>query len=267
MVTNDIAIQNIKLNYHIEIVATEIQIKPKLINFESLSEDEKKQLVITLKNNTNDKALCEWLLPPMCISGLTIMPKVFEIEPDSIITCVIQYEAKFKPYDMSSMEEIEKELILNGGRNLVDLNENGEEGNSLVLPKGFNPLLEEKVKKEIESALGDGSKDPKGKAKEKKPEEKKKPPEPKKDKKQLEEEEKKRKEDEERRLREIEEAKAKKLSEFNKEKELKLFAADIKNFESDENISASQHSKFTIPLYYKKIKKEEASIDSLGINN
>ena len=137
------------------------------------------------------------------------MPKVFEIEPDSLITCILQYEAKFKPYDMYTMEEIEKELIMNGGRNLIgpsssEENEVGSprEGGELIHNSsshnnlnGFNPLLEEKVKKEIESALnfeGGGKDSKKGGAKEKKPEEKKKV-EPKKDKKQLEEEERKRK--------------------------------------------------------------------------
>jgi len=241
------------------------------MNFESLSEDEKKQLVLTLRNNTKEKALCEWLLPPFCISGITIMPKVFEIESDSIITCILQFEAKFKPYDMNSMEEIEKELILNGGKNLISSGEEGgEDGSTGIvegLPKGFNPLLEEKVKKEIENALnlGDGGKDAK-KGKDKKPEEKKKV-EPKKDKKQLEEEERKKKEDEERRIRELEEARLKKLAAFSKEKELKLFAADIKNFDADDTNCASQHNKFTIPLYYKKIKNGESSIENLGNYN
>ncbi len=268
MVTNDIAIQNIKLTYHIEVVTTDIQIKPKLIHFESLAEEEKKQQVLTLNNNTKDKALCEWLVPPFCISGITIMPKVFEIEPESVLTCILQYESGFRPYDVNSMEEIEKELIANGGKNLINVNNEDEE--NFTLPKGFNPLLEEKVKKEIESALtaaeGGGGKDGK-KGKEKKKEDEKKKPEPKKDKKQLEEEEKKKKEEEERRLQEIEEARLKKLSEFNREKELKLFAADIKNFDANDYNCASQHSKLTVPLYYKRLKNNETAIDNIGKYN
>ena len=57
------------------------------------------------------------------------------------------------------------------------------------------------------------------------------------------------------------------MNAFNREKELKLFAADIKNFDRGDDISASQHSRFTIPLYYKRLKMKdgEVNVDNAGI--
>ena len=192
---------------------------------------------------------CEFILPPKCISGLTVMPKVFTLSPKKYITCVIKYESAMREYGPYSYEEIEKELGIKLSDGMNQLEKDTEiEGNN-------NNLLEEKIKVEVENALGmaeegEGGKKkkPGDKKQEKKPEVKK--PEPKKDKKALEEEEKKKKEEEEMKLKEEQEKKEARLKAFNKEQELKGFGAEttFKDIQGDR----SCHWKFNIPLFYRQ---------------
>ena len=154
-----------------------------------------------------------------------------------------------REYGPYSYEEIEKELGIKLSDGMNQLEKDTEiEGNN-------NNLLEEKIKVEVENALGmaeegEGGKKkkPGDKKQEKKPEVKK--PEPKKDKKALEEEEKKKKEEEEMKLKEEQEKKEARLKAFNKEQELKGFGAEttFKDIQGDR----SCHWKFNIPLFYRQ---------------
>ena len=224
----------------------ELKLTPKKVHFESIAEGESKEIRLTIFNKSELKSFdCEFLTPPKCISGLTIMPKVFTIEPKGYTTCVMRYDAAFREYGPFSYEEVEKEI----GIKLSDGVEQMEKEEPIKANE--NKLIEDKVKADVESKLNAandaGDKKKKGAAKEQKKEVKK--IEPKKDKKALEEEERKKKEEEERALKEIEEKKEKRIKEFNKEEELKHFGAECiyKDTENDR----SAHWKFIIPLFYR----------------
>ena len=250
VITDELTTQNIKIKYHIELVKPDIAINPKKICFQALPEGESEELRLTIYNENDSREYdCEFLTPPKCISGLTIMPKVFSISPKKYITCVIKFESAMRDYGPYSYEEVEKELgiKLSDGMNQVE-KDTEIEGNK-------NSLLEEKIKNEVENTLnmaeeGEGGKKkkPGDKKQEKKPEAKK--PEAKKDKKALEEEERKKKEEEELKLKEEQEKKEARLKEFNKEQELKGFGAEttFKDITGDR----SCHWKFNIPLFYRQ---------------
>ena len=246
VVTDELTCQNIKIKYHIELINPELKLTPKKVHFESIAEGESKEIRLTIFNKSELKSFdCEFLTPPKCISGLTIMPKVFTIEPKGYTTCVMRYDAAFREYGPFSYEEVEKEI----GIKLSDGVEQMEKEEPIKANE--NKLIEDKVKADVESKLNAandaGDKKKKGAAKEQKKEVKK--IEPKKDKKALEEEERKKKEEEERALKEIEEKKEKRIKEFNKEEELKHFGAECiyKDTENDR----SAHWKFIIPLFYR----------------
>ena len=250
VITDELTTQNIKIKYHIELIKPDIAISPKKICFQALPVDETEEIRLTIYNENELREYdCEFILPPKCISGLTIMPKVFTLSPKKYITCVIKYESAMREYDPYSYEEIEKELGIKLSDGMNQLEKDTEiEGNN-------NNLLEEKIKVEVENALGmaeegEGGKKkkPGDKKQEKKPEVKK--PEPKKDKKALEEEEKKKKEEEEMKLKEEQEKKEARLKAFNKEQELKGFGAEttFKDIQGDR----SCHWKFNIPLFYRQ---------------
>merc|ERR1711957_255817 len=76
IITNDLTVQNINLKYHIELLQPEIILTPKHILFPVLPEREKMNLIVHLKNTSNEDLICEWLTPPNKLSGLIIMPKV-----------------------------------------------------------------------------------------------------------------------------------------------------------------------------------------------
>ena len=250
VITDELTTQNIKIKYHIELIKPDIAISPKKICFQALPVDETEEIRLTIYNENELREYdCEFILPPKCISGLTIMPKVFTLSPKKYITCVIKYESAMREYGPYSYEEIEKELGIKLSDGMNQLEKDTEiEGNN-------NNLLEEKIKVEVENALGmaeegEGGKKkkPGDKKQEKKPEVKK--PEPKKDKKALEEEEKKKKEEEEMKLKEEQEKKEARLKAFNKEQELKGFGAEttFKDIQGDR----SCHWKFNIPLFYRQ---------------
>jgi hypothetical protein len=216
--------------------------------FPVLPEREKASLIILIQNNTKEDYICQWLTPPFCISGLTIMPQVFDIKASGYITCVIEYWAQLRPYGPFSFEQVESE--------------NKEKYNTIELyNNNANPILEEKIKKEVENVLSLGQddkkkKDPKGDKKKTPDVNAKKPVDnSKKSKAQLEEEEKLRKEMEERCKREEEERIAKRVQEFDREKELKPYGAEYLAFGDDnEDIDKSEHWKFSIPLFFKNTK-------------
>ena len=210
VITDELTTQNIKIKYHIELVKPDIAISPKKICFQALPEGESEEILLTIYNENDSKEYdCEFLSPPKCISGLTIMPKVFNISPKKYITCVIKFESGMRDYGPYTYEEIEKELgiKLSDGMNQVE-KDTEIDGNK-------NNLLEEKIKIEVDNTLNmaedDGGKKKKAgdKKQEKKPEAKK--PEAKKDKKALEEEETKKKEEEEMKLKEEQEKKRSKI--------------------------------------------------------
>ena len=249
VITDELTTQNIKIKYHIELVKPDIVIKPKNICFQALPEGESEEIRLIIYNENDTKEYdCEFLTPPFCISGLTLMPKVFTISPKKYITCVIKFNSAMRNYGPYSYEEVEKELGIKLSEGMNQLEKDTQiEGNK-------NNLLEEKIKTEVENTLGmaeegDGKKK-KGadKKQEKKPEAKK--PEPKKDKKQLEEEERKKKEEEELKLKEEQEKKEARIKEFDKEKELKGFGAE--NTFQDIPGDRSCHWKFNIPLFYRQ---------------
>ena len=264
VITDELTTQNIKIKYHIELVKPDIAISPKKICFQALPEGESEEILLTIYNENDSKEYdCEFLSPPKCISGLTIMPKVFNISPKKYITCVIKFESGMRDYGPYTYEEIEKELgiKLSDGMNQVE-KDTEIDGNK-------NNLLEEKIKTEEENTLNmaedDGGKKKKAgdKKQEKKPEAKK--PEAKKDKKALEEEEKKKKEEEEMKLKEEQEKKEARLKEFDKEKELKGFGAEttFKDIQGDR----SCHWKFNIPLFYRQhLDKSNQNENSNNIN-
>ena len=233
-----------------EIVNPDIVIHPKFINFPSLPEGEKFQVILTMKNKTKENYTCEWLLPPELISGIIIMPKVFELPPEKYTTCVINYTAHFRSYGTYSIEEVIKELT---DKNIPTNNAELNTTNNIGLT--YNPMIEDKMKKEVESFLNLVNEQDKGKKKDAKPvkkeekKEEKKKLDPKRDKKLIEEEERLQKEEEERKLKEIEEKKLKRIREFNREGELKAFGTEI--FEFDDEMGKSIHSKFLIPLFYR----------------
>ena len=178
-------VQNIKFKYHVELLNPELSINPKVIHFPVIPEGEKFNYIIMIKNNTNENYVCEWLTPPLCLSGLTIMPKVFEINAGNYFSCIIEYKSAFRPYGPFSFDEIKTEIT--------------KEYSQINLS---NELLEEKIKKEFDNIINFQD-DKKKKTDTKKVEPKKN--EIKKDKKQLEEEERKKKEDDERNAKEEEE--------------------------------------------------------------
>lgn len=260
VVTDELTCQNIKIKYHIELINPEIKVTPKKIYYESLAEGEYKEIRIIIVNQSDQKSFdCEFLSPPKCISGLTIMPKVFTLEPRGYTTCVIRYDAQFRDYGPFSFEEVEKELGIKLSDGLEQLEKEEEiKGNE-------NKLIDDKVKIDVDNKLNTaadtGDKKKKGAAKEQKKEVKK--IEPKKDKKALEEEERKRKEEEERLLKEIEEKKEQRIKTFNKKEELKHFGAEciFKDIENDR----SSHWKFIIPLFY-RTHVEKGEITSNQVN-
>ena len=66
-------------------------------------------------------------------------------------------------------------------------------------------------------------------------------------------------------LAEEEEKKAKRIQEFDREKELKHFESQRHSF--DEESGKSEHSRFIIPLYYKQVVKEENRSSNNSNNN
>ena len=98
-------------------VQPDIILTPKHILFPVLPEGEKMNLILHLKNNSNEDFICEWLTPPNKLSGLIIMPKVFELESGKIITCIMEFQSKFRPYSAFSFEEIQKEIVENFQKN------------------------------------------------------------------------------------------------------------------------------------------------------
>ena len=265
VITDELTTQNIKIKYHIELVKPDIHIIPKKICFQALPEGETEEIRLTIYNENDSREYdCEFMTPPFCISGLTLMPKVFTISPKKYITCVIKFDSAMRDYGPYSYEQVEKELGIKLSDGMNQLEKDTEiEGNK-------NNLLEEKIKTEVENTLGmaeegDGKKK-KGadKKQEKKPEPKK--ADPKKDKKALEEEEKKKKEEEELKLKEEQEKKEARLKEFNKEKELKGFGAET-TFQ-DIAGDRSCHWKFNIPLFYRQhIDKSNQKEDNNNTNN
>ena len=184
------------------------------------------------------------------------MPKVFELEKGKIITCIIEYESKFRPYGAFSFEELEKEILESFGYEAINIYDEAYQGE--IDRDLKNPLLEEKLKKEIDNILSTNANDKdkkKGEIKTKKEEKKVE----KKDKKQLDEEEKKLKELQEKQAKDEEEKKIKRIQEFDRAKELKLFGCEKYSF--DEENSKSEHSKYIIPLYYKPITKDDSKIN------
>ena len=251
VITDELTTQNIKIKYHIELVKPEIVITPKKICFQALPEGEYEELRLTITNENESKEFdCEFMTPPKCISGLTIMPKVFTIPAKKYTTCVIRYDSAMREYGPYTYEEIEKELGIKLSDGMNQLEKDTEiQGNQ-------NNLLEEKIKTEIDNTLGnaeeaEGGKKKKGGAADKKVEKKPEPKkaEAKKDKKQLEEEEKKKKEEEELKLKEEQLKKEERLKNYNREEELRGFGAEntFKNIPGDR----SCHWSFNIPLFYR----------------
>jgi hypothetical protein len=243
-----LTIQNLKIKYHVEMIKPELKVTPKKILFPVLPVGEKASLIVLIQNQTKEDYVCQWLTPPFCVSGLTIMPQVFDIKASSYNTCVIEYIADFRPYGPFSFEQVEAEI--KEKYDTIELYNNNS-----------NPALEDKVKKEVEGVLALTQDDKK--KKDLKPGDKKKTPDVsikktpdvKKTKQQLEEDEKKRKEMEEIKQKEDEERVAKRVQEFDRTKELKLLGAEYLAFdESHEDMGKSEHLKFTIPLFFKNEK-------------
>lgn len=220
-----------------------------------LPEGEKVCVIIQLNNETQDDCLYEWLLPPYMISGIRIMPRVFEIKAKSYTTCIMQYHAAFRPYGPFSFEEVEKELIdTYDSSYLVNLNNvHSDEADTT----GYvNPFIRDKVKNEIQGLLSANAEQDKKKKAPEKPKKEEKKLDPKKDKKQIEEEELRKKAERERLEREKEEALAKRVQEFDKVKELELFGATIESFDETTELAKSEHSKFVIPIFYKNLSSK-----------
>ena len=255
VITDELTTQNIKIKYHIELIKPEIVINPKKICFQALPEGEYEELRLTIYNENESKEFdCEFMSPPKCISGLTIMPKVFTIPPKKYTTCVIRYDSAMREYGPYTYEEIEKELGIKLSDGMNQLEKDTEiQGNQ-------NNLLEEKIKTEVDNTLGmaeeaeGGKKGKKGGAADKKQADKKaaaepKKLDPKKDKKLIEEEEKKKKEEEELKLKEEQLKKEERLKVYNREEELRGFGAEttFKDIQGDR----SCHWRFNIPLFYR----------------
>jgi len=264
VITNDLTVQNMKLKFHVELLRPDIFIKPKHILFPVLPEQEKANLIINLKNTSTEDFVCEWLTPPKSISGFILMPKVFEIKSGNMITCILEYESNFRPYGPFSMDEIQREIMENFGFDCINYS------NSELKPEEKtelkNPLMEEKLKREIDGILNNasgGNDKDKKKSAEQKPKKEEKKAEVKKDKKQLEEEEKRAKELIDKKIQEEEEKKAKRIQEFDRTRELKMFGCERNSY--DDETGKSEHSKFIIPLYYKPILKENNENFSNGI--
>lgn len=262
--------QNITLKFHVELLKSDILIKPKHILFPVLPENERAILIVTLKNTSSEDFICEWLTPPNILSGLIMMPKVFEIQSGKVITCFLEYTSKFRPHGPFSFEEVQREILEVFGSEVI--NQIDENETKVAKTELKNPFMEEKLKKEIDMIITNNlaTANDKDKAKKSadikqqpKKEDKKVPD--KKDKKQIEEEEKRLKELEELRLQQEEEKRAKRIQDFDRNKEMKLFGCE-RHFFDDENNSKSEHSKFIIPLYYKSISKQRNS-DSSSNNN
>jgi hypothetical protein len=285
-ITDELTVKNMKLKYHVELLSPEVEIKPKNILFPALPIGERKSIRLVIYNRSKEDYLCEFLTPPICISGLTIMPKVFELNAGKYTSCVVEYLSEFRPYGPFSFENVEKELGYaisseEDGKKKSEENKVSEitkenfnkdkeihTHTSSTTPNAIalNPLLEEKIKKELESSLAHVEGQGNDKNKKKAPEPKKeaaaakKPLDPKKDKKLIEEEERRKKEEEERLVKEAEDKKAFRIQNFNREKELKLFAGEITSF--DDSQGKSEHSQFIIPLCYKNIKLESANLNN-----
>ena len=79
------------------------------------------------------------MTPPNCISGLTIMPKVFTVELKKYTTCIIRFGSAMREYGPYTYEEVEKELGIKLSDGMNQLEKDTEKGNQ-------NNLLEEKIK-------------------------------------------------------------------------------------------------------------------------
>ena len=252
VITNDLTVKNQKMKYNIELVSPEIEIRPKKILFPVLPSGEKESLRFILKNNSEkENFICEWLTPPFCVSGFTIMPKVFELGKNSYITCVLEYKSEFRPYGPFSFENVEKEI---GRELLLDEIDREPRSDNANNTQWGNPFLEERLKKEIENAISRNPEtmpDKKKKVAQEKKELPLKKIEVKKDKKIIDEEERKRKDEEEKKNKELDDRRIKRIQEFSREAELKLFGGEIFSF--DDSNGKSEHSKFSIPLCYKSI--------------
>ena len=249
VVTSELTCQNIKIKYHIELIKPEIKIEPKKIKFQSLPQGEHEEVRLIVTNKNEYKSFdCEFLTPPKCFSGLTIMPKVFVIKPKGFITCVIRYDSAFRDYGPFSYEDVEKEagVHLEEGLNQVE----GWYEEELERKR---KEIEEMEKQESEAAVETGDKKKKAGNTAKDAATAKKQAKPvKKDKKQLEEEERKKKEEEEKAQKELEEKKEERLKTFNKVEELKYFGAEHVNVTDNDNKGKSSHWKYMIPLFYKQ---------------
>ena len=106
--------------------------------------DESEEIRLTIYNENELREYdCEFMTPPKCISGLTIMPKIFTLAPKKYITCVIKYDSAMREYGPYTYEEIEKELGIKLADGMNQLEKDTEiEGNN-------NNLLEEKIKVEV----------------------------------------------------------------------------------------------------------------------
>ena len=264
VVTSELTCQNIKIKYHIELIKPEIKLEPKKIKFQALPEGEHEEVRIIVSNKNEYKSFdCEFLTPPNCFSGLTIMPKVFVIKPKGFITCVVRYDSAFRDYGPFSYEDVEKEagIHLEEGLNQVE----GWYEEELERKR---KELEEMEKQESEAAVETGDKKKKaGNAAKDAAAAKKQAKPVKKDKKQLEEEERKKKEEEEKAQRELEEKKEERLKTFNKAEELKYFGAEHINI-TDPDKDRSSHWKYMIPLFYKQhTNDEDISIKVNDVSN
>lgn len=118
--TSELTVQNIKIRYKCELINNDILLNNKHIIFPTLPDGEKMNTTIIIKNLSNKKYICEWMTPPFLLSGLTIMPKVFEIPVNGFMTCFVEYESSFRPYGPFSHEKIMEEINASREKGLID---------------------------------------------------------------------------------------------------------------------------------------------------
>ena len=231
---------------------------PKQIVLESIAKDEKKLLTLAMQNTSEKVQKCEWILPPYDLTGIVISPQVIEIPPLMSTTCVLEYTADFRPWNLENFDKISSFMLKNYGVSF----ENGTK-EKIVKDEGENPLLDNMIKEDLEKQLEGVSTDKKGGKKDVKKEVKKEAvKEVKKDKKYLEEEAQRLEKEELERKQAKEEEDVRRIASFDADGELKKFGGIRKSYENPK----SEHSKFIIPLrFYSEGSSEDLKITTFEV--
>jgi hypothetical protein len=130
--------REIKFGYSANVSTCPIQTDKQLLEFPALPEQEVKEIVLELKNNSKNK-LIEIVPPNYQLSGLMINPLVIPLGEGKSCLVSVKYNSLFRNLTASALEDLYKPKF----------NEQAE------VPKGMvarNRIIEEREKKKKEQA-------------------------------------------------------------------------------------------------------------------